>query len=132
MKLSHLINLICVALIAGYIGAHIQKKKDLHEVKEFTEDFIESFNKEFCKKDSTKFQPEVIFKTRGEVEDVLSQLLTMMDIYSVVTIADLHDMLGKTSRFRDNQFGWTDLRNISIKWTRKGYLLDLPQAGLLH
>lgn len=84
--------------------------------------------KESSKKNSMKTQPEIIFKTRSEAEDTLERLLSLVKDYGVVTIAELYDSFGKTSTFRDNQFGWTDLRNAYVKWTRTGYLLGLPHA----
>ncbi len=74
----------------------------------------------------------VTFKKRSEAEEVLTQLLSLMDDYKFVTVADLHDLIGETNTFKDNQLGWTDLKNAVIKRVYAGYLLDLPKAEFVQ
>ena len=132
MKLSHFFNLVCVALIAGHIGARIQKKKDLYEAEAAMNEVVETFKKEFPKRRNKGIQPEYIFRSRMEAGETLDAMFAIINEYGFVTIADVRDLIGEQSTFRDNQFGWTDLKEVSIKRTRDGYLLDLPAASLLH
>jgi hypothetical protein len=69
---------------------------------------------------------DVILKTRGEAEDVIDMMRNMIDQYEMVSVMDLYDMLGLTGDFTDAKWGWTDLRNASVRPVRGGYLLDLP------
>lgn len=71
---------------------------------------------------------DVILKTRGEAEDVIDMLRTMIDQYEMASVNDLYDLLGLTSDFTDAKWGWTDLRNASVRPVRGGYLLDLPST----
>lgn len=72
---------------------------------------------------------DVSFKTRGEAEEVLSQMEAMLDRYKLVRVADLYDMAGITHDYTDNDYGWTNLRSADIVRTRDGwYMIRLPRA----
>lgn len=71
---------------------------------------------------------DVILKSRGEAEDVIDGLRTLIDQYGMASVSDLYDMLGLTGDFTDAKWGWTDLRNAAIRPVRGGYLLDLPST----
>jgi hypothetical protein len=70
----------------------------------------------------------VIIKTRGEAEDVIDMLRTMIDQYQMASVNDLYDLLGLTSDFTDAKWGWTDLRGASVRPVHGGYVLDLPNT----
>lgn len=71
---------------------------------------------------------EIILESRGEAEDVLGRLIDAIDQYDVVTVADLYDLVGLTSSFTDNKWGWNDLRSASIRRVRAGYRIELPRT----
>lgn len=75
----------------------------------------------------TDFQ-DIIFESRGEAEEVLTNLLDFIADYGVATVADLYDLVGITGPFTDNRYGWTDLRTASVVRTRDGYVINLPKA----
>jgi len=128
MRLSSVLNLVCVAIIAGQIGARIQKKKDTHDIEEALNEFAETLKQEFSKKGTSKNWSDIILESRKDAETVLEHLDSLVSDYGVVTVADLKDMVGLTSTFKDNQLGWTNIRNSTIKRVRFGYVLDLPQT----
>lgn len=70
---------------------------------------------------------EIIVETRGEAEEVLSQLSDLIDTYRVATVADLYDLVGISHNYTDNKYGWTNIRNAEAKRVRDGYLLVLPK-----
>lgn len=70
---------------------------------------------------------EYIIKTRGEAEDVLSQMDDILDRYRVVSIADYCDLLGIRGPYTNNRYGWTDLRNAQVVRVRGGYVIKLPR-----
>lgn len=74
---------------------------------------------------------DILLETRGEADNVLFQLGELIDMYDVASVADLYDLVGITSNYTDQKYGWTDIRNASIIRTRDGYLLKLPKAKLL-
>lgn len=71
---------------------------------------------------------QISLDSRGEAEDVLSHLVDMTIDYGQATVADLYDLVGITSAFTDNKYGWTDLRNSSVSRGRDGYIINLPRA----
>lgn len=70
---------------------------------------------------------DAIFDSRGEAEDVLDQLQTLIEQYKVATVADFYDFLGVSSAFVDNKWGWADLRGASVIMVHGGHLLRLPK-----
>lgn len=74
---------------------------------------------------------EIILSSRQEAETVLESLLNSLDLYGVVSVADLNDLVGLTSSFVDQKWGWLVLHNIEIRQVREGYLIDLPAAEAL-
>jgi hypothetical protein len=75
---------------------------------------------------------EIVLETRGEAEEVLSALVDLTIDYDQATVADLYDLVGITSNFTDNKYGWTDLRNSSVSRVRGGYLINLPKTQQLE
>lgn len=74
---------------------------------------------------------EIVLETRGEAEEVLSHLVDLTIDYKMASVADLYDLVGITSSFTDNKYGWTDLRNANVTRVRGGYLLNLPRTEVL-
>lgn len=72
----------------------------------------------------------VVVDTRGEAELVLDQMKEMAEMYDMVSVADLYEMVGITGDSTDYRYGWTsaDIRRISVVRVRDGYLLKLPRA----
>jgi hypothetical protein len=71
---------------------------------------------------------EIIIEDRGEAEDVLSSILTLLEEYEVVTVGDVYDLAGfdNTDWTNNTKWGWFDLRSARILKVREGYALDLP------
>lgn len=69
---------------------------------------------------------DIRLSSRGEAEDVLSLLVDFISDYGMATVADLYDMVGITSEFTDNKYGWVNLSKAEVRITRDGYILDLP------
>lgn len=69
---------------------------------------------------------DIILSTREEAELVLERLIDIVDMYEVVSLADLYDLVGLPSNHTDNKWGWTFLNNGLVTQVREGYLLQLP------
>jgi hypothetical protein len=132
MKIENVINLVAVAVIAAHIGRKQQLKRDIQAV---AEGFAEECNR---KKEPVRYtsyanycakkQPKEAFclDTREEGEKVIDILKELLENYGVVSVADLKDLIGMPSTYRENRRGWTDLKTASLKRTRYGYSLVLP------
>lgn len=71
---------------------------------------------------------DITVETRGEADEVLFRMNELLDLYGVVTIADLNDLVGITGNYTDNKYGWTSLRHAEAVRVRDGYKLRLPRA----
>ena len=74
---------------------------------------------------------EIVLDTRGEAEEVLSHLVDLTIDYGQATVADLYDLVGITSDFTDQKYGWLELHDASVQRVRGGYLINLPRTRLL-
>lgn len=74
---------------------------------------------------------DIVIVDRGEAELVLSQLTELIDVYGLVSVAELYNLLGITSEYTDHKYGWDNLSSSRIAPVRGGYLLDLPKPEVL-
>ena len=74
---------------------------------------------------------DIILETRGEAEDVLARMDELIEIYGMVSVADLYDLVGITGNYTDNKYGWTNIRNAEPIHVRDGYMLRLPKVTSL-
>ena len=56
-------------------------------------------------------QGSVVVNSRADAEAVIEQMDGIMDTYGMVSVADLYDLVGMTSNYTDNNYGWTNIRN---------------------
>ena len=75
---------------------------------------------------------DIVLETRGEAEEVLDRLREAIEVYDMVSVADLYDLVGKSCNYTDNKYGWTNLRNAEPIRVRDGYLLKMPKAMPLN
>lgn len=76
---------------------------------------------------------EVVLDTRGEAEEVLSQLYDLTLDYGQATVSDFYDLVGITSDFTDEKFGWVDLRSANVSRARGGgYTINFPRPIALE
>lgn len=71
---------------------------------------------------------DIILDSRGEAEEVITRMDELIDTYGNVSVADLYDLVGKSSEYTDNKYGWTNIRNAEPIRVRDGYMLKLPKA----
>ena len=70
---------------------------------------------------------EIILATRPEAEEVIDRLFDLVSRYESATVADLYELVGVSSNYTDDKWGWTNLQGASAVRIREGYLLDLPK-----
>lgn len=71
---------------------------------------------------------DIVFNTRGEAEDVLTQMELTAEKYGFVTIADMYDLANLSSNYTDNKYGWMNVRSAEVVRARDGYMIKLPRA----
>lgn len=74
----------------------------------------------------------IILEHRDDAEDVVDALQRRIEKNGAATIADLMDLIDETSRFTDNNWGWTRTRDIGIRRVSRGYLIDVAEAEYLE
>lgn len=74
---------------------------------------------------------DIVLESRVEAEEVISHLVDLIENYGMTSVADLYDLVGITSNFTDNKYGWDNLSSASVSRTREGYLLNLPKTIVL-
>jgi hypothetical protein len=75
---------------------------------------------------------DIIIAERGEAEEVLDSLIELIETYDVATVGDFYDLVGVTSDFTDNKYGWSNLSTASVSRVRDGYILNLPRPAVLN
>lgn len=70
---------------------------------------------------------EIVIPSRPQADDVLVRLEDLIDRYKVATVSDLYELVGESSSFADEKWGWTDIRDARVKRVRDGYLLEMPR-----
>lgn len=70
----------------------------------------------------------VVFSSRREAEDVMDQCQKLIDLYGVLTIADLYDLIGINTVYTDNNYGWYDIKDWKICRIRRGYNINVTKA----
>lgn len=70
---------------------------------------------------------EVFVESRRDAEAVQDRLKELCDRYGWVSVAQLYELTGLPTRYTDRNYGWRDVRDISITTTRGGYLIKLPR-----
>jgi len=73
----------------------------------------------------------IILNNRADAEEVVEQMRDRIVRYGQVSVADLFDLVDVTGRYTDNNWGWTDPRDIGIRRISNGFLIDVSEAKLL-
>lgn len=71
---------------------------------------------------------DIILESRGDAEQVISQMEDLIETYGMVSVADLYDLVGISCDYTGNKYGWTNIRNADVVRTRDGYMLKMPKA----
>lgn len=75
---------------------------------------------------TSKFE-NVVLETREEAEEVLSAMVELVDLYNVVSVADLYALIGEESDYTDDRYGWTSVSRARVDRVRDGYMIVLPR-----
>ena len=74
---------------------------------------------------------DIILESRDDAEHVIDEMLELIDIFGMVSVADLYDLVGISGDYTDNNYGWTTLRTANVRRVRSGYLIELPPPILI-
>jgi hypothetical protein len=73
---------------------------------------------------------DLLFATRIEAETTLERMYDMLKEYETVSVADLNSLIGRSSSYTDQKWGWTNLHGCRIfpERDRRTYVLELPKV----
>jgi hypothetical protein len=75
---------------------------------------------------------EIVIESRGEAEQVIDTLIEIVEQYGQATVSDLYGLVGITSAYTEQKYGWTTLQGANVQHVRGGgYLLVLPKPDPL-
>lgn len=72
-------------------------------------------------------QPEIVFNTREEAEEVLEALFSYLDDYRKVTVKDLYSLADMPTSYTMTYWGWYDLSEAIVVRCEEGFLLKMPK-----
>jgi hypothetical protein len=68
----------------------------------------------------------LIFSNMGEVTQVMTAIAHIVARYHVITLADLHDLVGTPNNYHDERWGWRRLDSVMVHHTSRGYEMEFP------
>lgn len=72
---------------------------------------------------------DIVVNSRADAEAVIEQMDGIIDTYGMVSVADLYDLVGMTSNYTDNNYGWTNIRNAEpVRLRDGGWMIKMPKA----
>lgn len=76
---------------------------------------------------------EYVIEDRFDAAHVLTTLTEAADKYDSISVADYYDLIGVTSQYTDNTYGWTidTITQTSIVPVRGGYIIKFPQVEVI-
>lgn len=74
---------------------------------------------------------EILLQTRVEAETVLERMYDLVREYEAASIHDLKSLVGWSSSYTDQKWGWMDLQGSTIRRVREGYQLEFPRPTAL-
>lgn len=69
---------------------------------------------------------EILLEDRGEGLEVIERLRDIVERYDIATVSDLYSLVGISSNYTDNDWGWRNLASANVQKVRDGYILILP------
>lgn len=70
---------------------------------------------------------DILLATRPEADLVLDHMYDLIREYANASVSDLYSLIGWTSSYTDQKWGWTDLTGSGVQRVRDGYILNLPK-----
>src|SRR5699024_2459424 len=76
---------------------------------------------------------EYVIENREDAAHVLTTLTEQADMYGSVSVADYYDLIGVTSEYTDNNYGWIleTIVRATIRPVRGGYIIALPAVDVI-
>ena len=73
----------------------------------------------------------IVLRDIRDANTIVDILHDRIERYGQVSVADLLDAANLTGKYTDNNWGWTDPRDINVRRVPGGYLIDVAEAVLI-
>lgn len=67
---------------------------------------------------------DIVLDNRGDVEEVILSMEELVHKYGEASVSDLYSLVGISSNFQDNKWGWRDTRDFGYARSGRGYRLE--------
>ena len=116
-------------LFYGDAGRTKRNVADRVSYRNYSNSYNSSYNQPQPQKHNAFMYENICYNSYAEATDVLDRMYEILDLYGVVSVSDLNQLVGITGSFTDNNYGWTTLNrtNSYIRGGRDGFELNLPR-----
>lgn len=101
-----------------YVGEHPKRKVSYYDTLHSSK----SVNRWLEQSD------DIVFETREDAEKVLDAMEDTVKKYGVVSLADVYDIVGKTTTYVASKYGWKSVDDAKVIHCLDGYYIELPKA----
>jgi hypothetical protein len=70
---------------------------------------------------------EIVLQSRVEAEEVLGNMIDLIEKYGQVSVGEMYELVGTSSTWVDNKWGWKHLGDAYPSHVKNGYLLNFPR-----
>jgi hypothetical protein len=74
----------------------------------------------------------IILRYREDAENIIDEMRYRIKKTGSCSIAELFDLIGEAGSWNDNNWGWTDERDICLRRVSNGYLISVAEAYYLE
>lgn len=74
---------------------------------------------------------EIVFDNYDDAASVLEKMVDYLDTYGKVSVDDYFDLIGHSSDYTSQNWGWTSLNSATIVNTFGGYFIKLPNPVVI-
>lgn len=74
---------------------------------------------------------EVLIETRVEAEEVLDTLTELVDKFGTASVADFKTMVDLEPEYTDQNWGWDDVRDATVRRVGDRYIIDIVRPSPL-
>lgn len=89
------------------------------------------YNRSSSRRSSNNFD-DILFESRSEAEEVLDFIVNLIDEYGLASVADFYDLVGMTSHYTDQKWGWYNVNTARVVRCRDGYSIRFPRVEELE
>jgi hypothetical protein len=72
---------------------------------------------------------DIFFENRQDAGAVLGRMMELVGEYGWASLGDLYSLVGMSSNFTNERYGWDQLSHCRVHYSPEGYYIDLPEPS---